>query len=140
MEQPKGLKLFQEQQRSEMRTRIDEAIRTMRADRSTITLSSLAEELGVSRRALYADYVQCFLKNYREFNPGVSEEPSLEVVTELKNMISSLNNRIKEADRKNKALKLEISVLKNRLQESEEQYAYLLGRYQEDVGNKIIHL
>ncbi|MBQ2597543.1 MAG: hypothetical protein II581_06550, partial [Oscillospiraceae bacterium] len=45
----------------------------------------------------------------------------------------------KEADRKNKALKLEISVLKNRLQESEEQYAYLLGRYQEDVGNKIIH-
>ena len=70
----------------------------------------------------------------------MSEEPSLEVVTELKNMISSLNNRIKEADRKNKALKLEISVLKNRLQESEEQYAYLLGRYQEDVGNKIIHL
>jgi hypothetical protein len=48
-------------------------------------------------------------------------------------------NRIKEADRKNKALKLETSVLKNRLQESEEQYAYLLGRYQEDVGNKIIH-
>ena len=76
---------------------------------------------------------------YREFNPGVSEEPSLEVVTELKNMISSHNNRIKEADRKNKALKLEISVLKNRLQESEEQYAYLLGRYQEEVGNKIIH-
>ena len=139
MERPKGLKLFQEQQRSEMRTRIDEAIRTMRADRSTITLSSLADELGVSSRALYADYVQCFLKYYREFNPGVSEEPSPEVVTELKNMISNLNNRIKEADRKNKALKLEISVLKNRLQESEEQYAYLLGRYQEEVGNKIIH-
>ena len=139
MERPEGLKLFQERQRSEMRTRIDEAIKIMRVNKTTITLSSLAEELGVSRRSLYADYIQCFLKNYREFNPGVSEEPSSEVVAELKNTISSLNNRLKDANRKNKELKLELSVIKNRLQESEEQYAYLLGRYQEDVGNKIIH-
>ena len=110
----------------------------MRVNKTTITLSSLAEELGVSRRSLYADYIQCFLKNYREFNPGVSEEPSSEAVAELKNTISSLN-RLKDANRKNKELKLELSVIKNRLQESEEQYAYLLGRYQEDVGNKIIH-
>ena len=36
-------------------------------------------------------------------------------------------------------LKLENAVLKESLRESEERYAYLLGRYQEDVGNKIIH-
>ena len=139
MEQHSGLKCYYEGIKEDTRIRIDKAIQAMRAEKVTITISSLAEETGLSRRTMYADYVQSFLKNYREFNPGVSEEPSPEVVTELKNMISSLNNRIKEADRKNKALKLEISVLKNRLQESEEQYAYLLGRYQEEVGNKIIH-
>ena len=139
MEQRSGLKCYHEGIKEDTRIRIDKAIQAMRAEKATITISSLAEETGLSRRTMYADYVQSFLKNYREFNPGVSEEPSPEVVTELKNMISSLNNRIKEADRKNKALKLEISVLKNRLQESEEQYAYLLGRYQEEVGNKIIH-
>ena len=139
MEQHSGLKCYYEGIKEDTRIRIDKAIQAMRAEKVTITISSLAEETGLSRRTMYADYVQSFLKNYREFNPGVSEEPSPEVVTELKNMISNLNNRIKEADRKNKALKLEISVLKNRLQESEEQYAYLLGRYQEDVGNKIIH-
>lgn len=36
-------------------------------------------------------------------------------------------------------LQLEIAVLMQRLQDANEQYEYLLGKYQVDVGNKIIH-
>lgn len=139
MGQLDGIKALQEQKRHEMRTRIDEAIQTMRVQKTTITVTTLAEELGVSRRALYAEYVQAHLKNYREFNPNLSEEPSSEVFLELKNTVSSLNGKIKEANRKNKELKLENSVLKEKLKEANERYEYLLGQYQVEVGNKIIH-
>ena len=138
MEQRSGLKCYHEGIKEDTRIRIDKAIQTMRAEKVTITISSLAEEMGLSRRTMYADYVQSFLKNYREFNPLVSQEPDPEAVLELKNTISALNAKLKESSRKNRELKLENAVLKESLRESEERYAYLLGRYQEDVGNKII--
>ena len=139
MEQHSGLKCYYEGIKEDTRIRIDKAIQAMRAEKATITISSLAEETGLSRRTMYADYVQSFLKNYREFNPLVSQEPDPEAVLELKNTISALNAKLKESSRKNRELKLENAVLKESLRESEERYAYLLGRYQEDVGNKIIH-
>lgn len=138
MEQHSGLKCYYEGIKEDTRIRIDKAIQAMRAEKATITISSLAEETGLSRRTMYADYVQSFLKNYREFNPLVSQEPDPEAVLELKNTISALNAKLKESSRKNRELKLENAVLKESLRESEERYAYLLGRYQEDVGNKII--
>ena len=138
MEQHSGLKCYYEGIKEDTRIRIDKAIQAMRAEKVTITISSLAEETGLSRRTMYADYVQSFLKNYREFNPLVSQEPDSEAVLELKNTISALNAKLKESSRKNRELKLENAVLKESLRESEERYAYLLGRYQEDVGNKII--
>ena len=138
MEQHSGLKCYYEGIKEDTRIRIDKAIQAMRAEKVTITISSLAEETGLSRRTMYADYVQSFLKNYRETNPLVSQEPDPEAVLELKNTISALNAKLKESSRKNRELKLENAVLKESLRESEERYAYLLGRYQEDVGNKII--
>ena len=138
MEQHSGLKCYYEGIKEDTRIRIDKAIQAMRAEKVTITISSLAEETGLSRRTMYADYVQSFLKNYREVNPLVSQEPDPEAVLELKNTISALNAKLKESSRKNRELKLENAVLKESLRELEERYAYLLGRYQEDVGNKII--
>lgn len=138
MEQHSGLKCYYEGIKEDTRIRIDKAIQAMRAEKVTITISSLAEETGLSRRTMYVDYVQSFLKNYREFNPLVLQEPDPEAVLELKNTISALNAKLKESSRKNRELKLENAVLKESLRESEERYAYLLGRYQEDVGNKII--
>ena len=139
MERPEGLKLFQERQRSEMRTRIDEAIKIMRVNKTTITLSSLAEELGVSRRSLYADYIQCFLKNYREFNQSLPDIPDIETISELEKNLLAARSELKEEKKKTKALRLEITVLKQQLQDANKQYEYLLGQYQVDVGNKIIH-
>ena len=73
MEQHSGLKCYYEGIKEDTRIRIDKAIQAMRAEKVTITISSLAEETGLSRRTMYADYVQSFLKNYREFNPLVSQ-------------------------------------------------------------------
>ena len=122
-----------------MRIRIDEAIRSMRTEKATITITTLSEELGVSRRALYSNYVQAYLQNYREFNPYISEEVTSEKVLELENRLAACKGTIKKKDREIRELKLEISVLKQKLHESDERYEYLLGRYQVDVGNKIIH-
>lgn len=139
MDRLSGIKKLQEDHRQEMRIRIDTAILSMRAEKTTITITTLAEELGVSRRALYAEYVQSFLKNYREFNPDVSEELTAERVTELENALAACKGMLKRKDNTIKELRLENSILKQSLHESEERYKYVLGHYQEDVGNKIIH-
>ncbi len=139
MGQLDGIKAIQEQQRQETRIRIDEAIQSMRKQKVTITITTLAEELGVSRQSLYAEYIQRFLKNYREFNSSLFDIPTPEVFSELENNLSESRNGLKAEKKKTKELKLEIAVLKQKLQEAEERYEYLLGQYQKDVGDKIIH-
>jgi hypothetical protein len=57
MEQHSGLKCYYEGIKEDTRIRIDKAIQAMRAEKVTITISSLAEETGLSRRTMYADYV-----------------------------------------------------------------------------------
>ena len=139
MEQHSGLRHYQDRIKDETRSRIDDAIHSMRAERVPITITALSEETGLSRRTLYAGYVQSFLKNYREFNPNISDEPTSEKVSALENELAACKGSIKKKDKEIKELKLEISVLKQKLYESDERYNYLLGRYQVDVGNKIIH-
>lgn len=63
----------------------------------------------------------------------------LEAISELEKNLSAARSELKEEKKKTKALQLEIAVLKQRLQDANEQYEYLLGKYQVDVGNKIIH-
>ena len=104
MGQLDGLKALQEQQRQDMRTRIDEAIQSMRAERTTITITTLAEELGVSRQSLYAEYIQRFLKNFREFNPSLPEIMPLEAISELEKNLSAARSELKEEKKKTKAL------------------------------------
>ena len=139
MGQLDGLKAMQEQQRQEMRVRIEEAIQSMRAEKTTITITTLAEELGVSRQSLYAEYIQRFLKNYREFNQSLPDIPDIETISELEKNLLAARSELKEEKKKTKALRLEITVLKQQLQDANKQYEYLLGQYQVDVGNKIIH-
>ena len=139
MGQLDGLKAMQEQQRQEMRIRIEEAIQSMRAERTSITITTLAEELGVSRQSLYAEFIQRFLKNYREFNQSLPDIPDIETISELEKNLLAARSELKEEKKKTKALRLEITVLKQQLQDANKQYEYLLGQYQVDVGNKIIH-
>jgi len=59
-----------------MLTAIDEAIQNMRDAKVTITKKALAEELGVSERAMYADYISNHLFQYVEFNPNLPKQNS----------------------------------------------------------------
>ena len=46
----------------------------------------------------------------------------------------------RETTQKNRQLKNELSVAKQEAKEAREEYEYLLGKYQVEVGDKIIHL
>ena len=70
---------------------------------------------------------------------SISQAPSSETITEVENNILALKDKLKALGIKNKELKLENAVLKEKLRNANEQYEYLLGRYQVDVGNKIVH-
>lgn len=122
-----------------MRALIKDAILEMRANKITITKKALAEELGVSVRTLYADYIAEFLQNFPEFNPSVqSVVPSRELEL-IKNENAGLKEKMKTLAAKNRSLKLELIAVKQKLNESEAKYEHLLGQYQIEVGNKIIH-
>ena len=121
---------------------IKEAIEGMRERHETINYSTLAEELGLTRQALYADYISDYLKiNFKEFNPAWSQEvrekeAAIADAAEYKKMkkqLTSEKTRSKTLAAENKSLKLQLAAL-------EEEYERLLARYQEEVGQKIIHI
>ena len=58
----------------------------------------------------------------------------------LRNDNAALRAKIKEVTQKNRQLKNELSVAKQEAKEAREEYEYLLGKYQVEVGDKIIHL
>ena len=85
MERREWAKTLKKQQRNDTKARIKEAILDMRANKVTITKTSLAEELGLSRQAMNADYIKEFLQSFVEFNPDLEnvapsqEMPEIEI-------------------------------------------------------------
>lgn len=139
MDRHEWAKKLKQQQRDDMRAQIKEAILYMRANRITITKTSLAEEIGVSRQALNSEYVKEYLCNFDEFNPDLQVVVSSHEFDSLKNENSALKAEKKGLKQTIKQLKNELASTKQQLKESNEKYEYLLGRYQVDVGDKIIH-
>ena len=78
-------------------------------------------------------------RSFREFNQSLPDIPDIETISELEKNLLVARSKLKEEKKKTKALRLEITVLKQQLQDANKQYEYLLGQYQVDVGNKIIH-
>lgn len=139
MDRHEWAKKLKQQQRDDMRNQIKEAILYMRANKITITKTSLAEEIGVSRQALNSEYVKEYLCNFAEFNPDSQVVISSQEFDSLKNENSALKAEKKDLKQTIKQLKNELASTKRQLKESSEKYELLLGRYQADVGNKIIH-
>lgn len=139
MERREWAKTLKKHQRDDMKARIKEAILDMRADKVTITKTSLAEELGISRQALNADYIKEFLQNFVEFNSDLENVAPSQEIECLKNEAAAFRAKIKDLTAKNKQLKKDLALTKHQLKDTQEQYEYLLGQYQEEVGNKIIH-
>lgn len=77
--------------------------------------TSLAEELGMTRQALNAEYIKSYLYNYAEFNPDlVVAAPSVRI-EERNNEIASLKSANKELALKYKASKFEVKSLRAEL-------------------------
>ena len=122
-----------------MKSRIVEAILYMRENHITITKTSLAEELQTSRQALNAPYLKEYLNSFPEFNPDLQMIVPTREMDILKNDNDVLRAKIKAVTQKNRQLKNELSAAKQEAKEAREKYEYLLGQYQVEVGNKIIH-
>lgn len=138
MDRREWVKKHNQQRRIEMRAQIKEAILYMRANKITITKSSLAEEIGVSRQALNSDYVKEYLCNFSEFNRDLQTEVSSEAFESLKNENAALKSEKRELQEKNRQLKTKLALVEKQLAEANKRYEYLLGQYQLDVGNKVI--
>ena len=137
-----GLKKKHEAIREKRLAEIKEAIEGMRERHETINYSTLAEEIGVNRRSLYADYIRAYLKtNFKEFNPAWSEEVSeKDAIIEAASNYQKVKSQLAAEKTKSKALAAENRALKLKLSTLEEEYERLLARYQEEVGQKIIHI
>ena len=140
MERREWAKALKKQQRADMVARIKEAILDMRANKVTITKTSLAEELGVTRQALNAEYIKEYLQNFVEFNPALEIAAPSQEIECLKNEVAAMQAKIKDLREKNKQLKSDLVLVKQQLEDSKEQYEYLLGEYQVRVGEKITHI
>ena len=88
MERREWAKTLKKQQRNDTKARIKEAILDMRANKVTITKTSLAEELGLSRQAMNADYIKEFLQSFVEFNPDLENVAPSQEIEYLKNGVS----------------------------------------------------
>ena len=139
MERREWAKTLKKQQRNDTKARIKEAILDMRANKVTITKTSLAEELGLSRQAMNADYIKEFLQSFMEFTPDLENVAPSQEIEYLKNEAAALRAKIKDLTAKNKQLKNDLALTKQQLNDTEKQYEYLLGQYQVEVGDKIIH-
>ncbi len=139
MERREWAKTLKKQQRDETKKRIKEAIFDMRANKITITKTSLAEELGLTRQALNAEYIKEYLQNFVEFNPALENVSPSREIESLKNEVDALQFKIKDLSTKNKNLKRDLALTNQQLKDAQKQYEYLLGQYQVEVGNKIIH-
>lgn len=135
--QNSGLAAYQQRQRDEMIKRIDEAICYLRKKELPITKKSLADEMCVHRNTLTIEYIKVYLLKYPEFNPEISKCTST-----YKSELNPEINRLKTANSKQikiiGKLKYENAQLRLKNNELHDNYQKLLGRYQTDVGNKII--
>lgn len=124
---------------------LDEALEHLSNVGLPITMSALAEEMGKSRQALYANYIQEHLATHPLFTPQASQEDEpqdklnaeLELLKAQNEMLSAkLDNLL----RKRKELLEENTQLHEKLNEISTKYRKLLGKYQEDMENKITHI
>lgn len=139
MERREWAKTLKKQQRDEMKACIEEAIHNMRENKVTITKTSLAEELGVTRQALNAEYIKEYLQNFAEFNPALEIAAPSHEIEALKNEVAAMQSKIKDLSAKNKQLKSDLVLAKQQLKESKDQYEHLLGEYQVRVGDKVVY-
>lgn len=138
----KGYTSFQEEQCKQMLKNIDDCISYMEKHNLRICMSALADEMGVSRQALYANYVKLHLKEYKYFNKDLARDDDIcaEDITQIaheRDRYKDINANLKEQIRK---IKSELQQQKNENTILQMKYQRLLGDYQQNVSSKVIQL
>ncbi len=86
-----------------------------------------------------AGYIKEFLQSFVEFNPDLENVAPSQEIECLKNEVAAYQAKIKDLTVNNKQLKRDLALTNQQLKAAQKQYEYLLGQYQVEVGNKIIH-
>lgn len=132
-----GLAVYKQSQREDTLHRIDEAIKYLRDKGLEITKKNIASELGIHYNTLKKTYITYHLLRYPEFNPDI-QAPKTVTNEDLEKETACLRNKLIKAKLTNKNLSAENNRLRLENKELANKYQRLLGRYQIDVGKKII--
>lgn len=132
-----GLVVYKQSQREETLRRIDEAIIYLRAKGLEITKKNIASELGMHYNTLKKQYITNHLLRYPEFNPDI-QVPMSVTNEDLEKEVACVRIKLIKAKLANKNLSADNTRLRLENKELANKYQRLLGRYQIDVGKKII--
>ncbi|MBK5246595.1 MAG: hypothetical protein JJE49_04905 [Peptostreptococcaceae bacterium] len=132
-----GLAVYKQSQREETLRRIDEAIIYLRNKGLEITKKNIASELGIHYNTLKSEYIKYHLLRYPEFNPDI-QTPVFVTNEDLEKEAAILHNKLIKTKLANKNLSVENTRLRLENRKLDNEYQCLLGRYQIDVGKKII--
>lgn len=130
---------YQKQQIANTLARIDEAIVYLREKQLPISKVSVANEACLSLRVMHKPHVREHLSQYPEFNPTLTEaQLSDNDIRKYEEKISNLNAKLKKAQEHKKLLAENNAELKKELEDLNQKYQRLLGKYQVQFGEKIV--
>ena len=128
---------------SERIIKIDAALQSLYLKHLPITKAAIATEIGCSRQALQKEYIT----EYLEQHPIYSKRKGSLSDVEANHSVSFLQIELEKERQKRRKLETKLKQMakqsdeqRNLLRELNKKYQKLLGRYQEDVGRKFIHL
>lgn len=133
----KGLSDYVQAQRDETLHRIDEAVIYLRNNGLPVTKKSIADELGIHYNSMKKKYITFYLLRYPEFNPDIQVQEKI-TNDQLEAELVSIRNILSKTKQANKNLSTENVKLRLEKKEILEKHQRLLGRYQAEVGRKIV--
>ena len=127
--QNEGVRAYQEEQRQETLSKIDEAYRYLKDTHQTVTKTAISKESGVSKKTLTKPYVYEHLMRYPEF-AGTEIEKS-GTSEEMAARIKMLEEQLKISVQRNKKLTEELKKVKA---ENDIKYKQLRLDYERIAG------
>ena len=140
--QNEGVRAYQEEQRQETLSKIDEAYRYLKDTHQTVTKTAISKESGVSKKTLTKPYVYKHLMRYPEF-AGTEIEKS-GTSEEMAARIKMLEEQLKISVQRNKKLTEELKKVKAendiKYKQLRLDYERIAGAYQKLSEKKLVRL
>ena len=138
--QNEGVRAYQEAQRQETLSKIDNAYEYLKQPHQTVTKTAISMESGVAIRTIHKPYVQQHLLQYPEFNPNISQHPSTVELEDALKEIERLKSLLSKSRNQNNRLTAELLTWKSKCKEFQVQNERLAGQCQKLGEKKLIRL